>query len=156
MPNDAGVDSRLRILDLLSSGDPSGSLKLAFETEREEAYSSDQAGQYVLGCPESFYQGAISCQRVLDVVVFPFIKLARRVDEDSIHSANSLSAHCKKLRFLLEAYHSLWGRAFMDLGNWAKKESQKTPSVVLEEKYSELVKALLDAKIPEVSMFSDR
>lgn len=147
---EAGVNAQLRLVDLISRADPSGtSVELAFQRVKRVGCGPAQAAKCVMGCTRAFYQGKVSCQRLLDVVVSPFLKLAHRVNQEANLLPSCPSAEFIRVRGFMGAYHNLWGDALVDLSG-GTEEAQQTPSKRLVEKHAELKKAILDANIPEV------
>lgn len=149
--NDAGVDALVRISNVIASAIfYQDRLDLAFQNIAEVGIDTEKATQCMYGYPEAFYQGKISCQRLLDIVLYPFISLARRNSEEAGLPANSQSAERKSTRVIMESFYNIWASALIELGSWAFNEVQMNPSEFLVAKHAEFVNALLDAKIPEV------
>lgn len=147
---ETGVDAQLRIVALLSSADPSQeSIELACLRENKVGCGHETAATCIFGFPEAFYQGKITCQRLLDVIVYPCLKLARRINEEARVPVYRLSDDRKRIRCLMEGYHRLWAGAMMGLGTFASK--QKNPSLLLRGKHAELLQVFLNLETPVVS-----
>lgn len=114
---DAGVDAHLKVIDLIAAPNPSWeSLKAAFQQDKEKS-GGPEAIDYVVDCPEAYYNGVVSCQRLLDVVVSPFLKLGQYINREARLPVVTISSEYKDLLDMRVDGFRVWAGALWRLAS---------------------------------------
>lgn len=145
----AVIENHLRFVEKLvgiqSGNSHENSMRADFETDPKVVAT------YVVECPEAFYSGVILSQTLLDVLVFPYVKISHCINKEARIPASSLSRKRAAIRKQIDATYTLWAFAMAELGVFAETEAKKqVPSLLLKERLAELLEALLERDILEV------
>lgn len=91
---------------------------------------------------KAFDQGHISVGRLMEVVVFPFIKLAKAINQEACSPA--ISGMVKPAAEVTKLLYGIWSFIVKQL------LEDKFPHLLQRAKHTVLLDAMLDAKVPEV------
>lgn len=137
------MDALLHIVDSCASTEDDTTLHC------DRDVPSARYHQTILDLPahgEAFDWGLITCSRLLEVLVHPFLKLARKVNQEQQAQEDSAGdSQTIPVRFL-----RLWTALLHNLLAGKLAQEGKIQPLLRPKKRQELIKALLADKFPEV------
>lgn len=111
-----------------------------------ELIGTNKGPQALVAYSKAFNQGLISVGRLMEVVVFPFLKLAKAMDKEARSPATSESAMGGQE--VTKALYGVWNPIIKDIVDF--KGEENGPPLLRPAKRTVLLRAMFDAKVPEV------
>lgn len=142
----AGLDSFLVAVDALVAGEVWVREEKA-ATFKETMAKFDSLCPALVTCHRAFNRGLVPCQRLLDVLVLPYLKLAKHInqlskEDDEMHRSRQM---------LSAALYDNWARSLICfVGSQANPMIPTQGHVLHPAKFRELLAEMLKAQIPEV------
>lgn len=146
----SGVDTLLHLTDSLSKSRTTADLRAVFQNQPGD-YLEDKYPQIVQNLPahgDAFERGLISCERLFEVLVPPFLKLLNKVSAKEDPPADSLVL--KACNNLFTIWHK--ALAYTLAGDYDQDSSGdwKYVQILGPRKRAQFVRTLMAAKFPEV------
>lgn len=123
---------------------------------KSPGHCSEEVTKALGNFPKDYYLGQKTYQQLQDVVVKPFVKVARLANKWNARKPLPFSSDEEKNSFqflglMLKDWYSAWHAAMSKLAVWwFSAEANRIPPAVLAEKHAAISEGIFKAGVPEV------